>query len=309
MSIKRFTLFPIGILFIILVGWTLQTHIKPTQSPQPGNKIRATVSFYPLFFFASQIGGDKIEAINITPSGAEPHDYEPTAQDVAQIERSDVLILNGGQLESWGDKIKENLGGKKVMVVTAAEGLTTQEMEEEGKKIQDPHVWLDPVLAKKEVEVIAQTFIKKDSINKAYYEQNTKQLQEKLDALDAQFRQGLQNCLQKNIVTSHAAFGYVASRYNLKQVPIAGLSPDSEPSPQQLAEVARFAKTNNVKYIFFETLVSPRLAQTIAKEVGAKTLVFNPLEGLTKEQKDAGKDYLSIQKENLDNLKVALECK
>ncbi len=310
MSIKRFTFFTIGILLILLAGRTVQIYItRPTQSPKTDNKIRVTVSFYPLFFFASQIGGDKTQVISITPTGSEPHDYEPTTQDIVQIEKSDVLILNGGQLENWGDKIKENLNGKKTVIITAAEELTTQDSQEEGRIKKDPHVWLDPVLAKKEATVIAQALINVDPANKAYYEQNAKQLQEKLDALDSQFRQGLQHCQQKNIITSHAAFGYIASRYNLKQVPIAGLSPDSEPSPKQLGDVAQFAKTNNVKYIFFETLVSPRLAQTIAKEVGAKTLVFNPLEGLTKEQEEAGKNYLSIQKENLENLKIALECK
>ncbi len=297
--IKRLTFFLISIALILAAVHGI--HIRQTSTPQSTNKkIQVIVSFYPLYFFASEIGKDKADVVNITPSGAEPHDYEPSTQDIAQIEKSDVLILNGGQLESWGDKIKENLGGKKVMVVTAAEGLTTQ---------NDPHVWLDPILAKKEVEVIIQAFIKVDPMNKNYYEQNAKQLQEKLDILDSQFRQGLQQCQQKNIVTSHAAFGYIASRYNLKQVPISGLSPDSEPSPKKLSDIAQFAKTNNVKYIFFETLVSPRLAQTIANEVGAKTLVFNPLEGLTKEQEEAKKDYLSIQRENLDNLKIALECK
>jgi zinc transport system substrate-binding protein len=266
-------------------------------------------SFYPLYFFASQIGGDKAEVTNITPAGAEPHDYEPSTQDIVHIEKASILILNGGQLEAWGDKVKEDLKGKYVEVVTAADGLANQEVQEEGELIKDPHVWLDPVLAKKEIQTIAQAFIKVDPANTDFYEANEKSLESKLDLLDQSFKVGLQSCQQKNIVTSHAAFGYIASRYGLKQVSISGLSPDQEPSPKQLADVAQFAKANNVKYIFFETLISPKLSETIAKEVGAKTIVFNPLEGLTSDEQSAGKDYLSIQQDNLASLRVALECK
>ncbi len=311
MKNNKLVAFILGIILISFVSYALKTGIfkRATQPTVQNKKIQVVASFYPLYFFASQIGGDKADVSNITPAGAEPHDYEPSTQDIAHIERASVLILNGGGLEAWGDKVEEDLKGKNVEIVSAADGLVTQEVEEEGEVIKDPHVWLDPILARKEAQKIAQAFIKVDPANADFYEVNEKSLENKLDLLDQSFKAGLQSCQQKNIVTSHAAFGYIASRYGLKQVSISGLSPDQEPSPKQLADVAKFAKENNVKYIFFETLISPKLSETIAKEISAKTIVFNPLEGLTSDEQSAGKNYLSIQQDNLASLRVALECK
>ncbi len=165
------------------------------------------------------------------------------------------------------------------------------------------------MLAKKEAQKIARAIITIDPTNKNFYENNERNLEKRLDALDTSFQDGLRECQQKNFVTSHSAFGYIASRYGLKQIAISGLSPDQEPSPKELAQVAQFAKNNNVTYIFFETLISPKLSETVAREIGAKTLVFNPLEGLTKEDEAAGKDYFSVQQDNLANLRIALICK
>lgn len=311
MKNNKLIAFILGVILIAVISYALKAGIfkRATLPTSQDKKIQVVASFYPLYFFASQIGGDKADVANITPAGAEPHDYEPSTQDIAHIDKASILILNGGQLEAWGDKVKEDLNGKNVEVVTAADGLANQDVQEEGQLMKDPHVWLDPVLAKKEVQKIAQAFVKVDPANTVFYEANEKILENKLDSLDQSFKAGLQDCQQKNIVTSHAAFGYIASRYSLKQVPISGLSPDQEPSPKQLADVAQFARANNVKYIFFETLISPKLSETIAKEVGAKTIVFNPLEGLTSDEQAAGKDYLSIQQDNLASLRVALECK
>ena len=309
MNKNTLLIFILGFVFIGISYFRGVEIFKNNTQTKPGTeKLQVVASFYPLYYFASQIAGDKADVTNITPAGAEPHDYEPSTQDIGRIEKSSILIINGGQLEAWGDKIKEDLQSKNIEVVTATEGLVTQEFEEE-ELIKDPHVWLDPVLAKKEVEKIAQAFIKVDPVNKTFYESNEINLENKLGSLDKSFKEGLRDCQQKNIVTSHAAFRYIASRYGLIQISISGLSPDQEPSPKQLAEVTRFARTNNVKYIFFETLISPKLSETIAKEIGAKTLVFNPLEGLTKDDEAVGKDYLSVQQENLASLRVALECK
>lgn len=311
MKNNKLIAFIFGIILIVVISYALKAGIfnRTTPPTSQSKKVQVVASFYPLYFFASQIGGDKADVANITPAGAEPHDYEPSTQDIAHIEKASILILNGGQLEAWGDKVKEDLNGKNVEVVTAADGLANQDVQEEGELMKDPHVWLDPVLAKKEVQKIVKAFVKVDPANTVFYEANEKGLENKLDSLDQSFKTGLQDCQQKNIVTSHAAFGYIASRYGLKQVPISGLSPDQEPSPKQLADVAQFARANKVKYIFFETLISPKLSETIAKEVGAKTIVFNPLEGLTSDEQAAGKDYLSIQQDNLASLRVALECK
>lgn len=298
----------IGALIVGGIYLFSNTVSKNTSVSNPASrKLRVETSFYPLYYFASQIGGNKAEVTNITPSGAEPHDYDPSTRDITDIEKSNMLVLNGG-VESWGDKIRNNLMGTRVTVVTAGAGLLTQQVVEEGKNQVDPHVWLDPINAKKEAHVITLGFTKIDSANTSYYEQNERTLDAKLDQLDSTYKTGLASCKQKDIITSHAAFGYLATRYNLRQVAIAGLSPDAEPSAQQLADVAKFAKDNNVKYIFFESLISPKLSQTIASEIGAQTMVLDPIEGVSNDDMKAGKDYYSIMQDNLKNLQIALEC-
>ncbi len=307
--ILQFKGFFITSLFIIVLGLFFGVLIlrRKTEVSQT-HKISIVTSFYPLYFFTHEIVKDYATVTNLTPAGAEPHDYEPSTQDVVRLERSKLLIINGSGLEPWSGKLRPNLESKQIKIIETSAGLATQQIEEEGKKIQDPHIWLDPRLAKEEVVKIAQELIEVDPTNTSTYRVNSENLQKKFDLLDQEFRSGLAQCKQKSIVTSHAAFGYVASRYGLKQIPITGLTPDEEPSPQKLAEIAKFAKENGIKYIFFETLVSPKLAETIASEIGAQTLFFDPLEGLTKEEEMAGQDYFSIQRENLKNLKIALEC-
>ncbi|KKT29190.1 MAG: ABC-type metal ion transporter, periplasmic subunit [Candidatus Collierbacteria bacterium GW2011_GWC2_44_18] len=262
-----------------------------------GRKIRVVASLYPLYFLASEIGGDKILVRNITPSGTEPHDYEPTARDMAEIQKAKLLILNGGKLEAWGVKVKEDL--KNVQVVEAGRGMFVG---------NDSHVWLSPQLAKKEVGNILAALILVDPKNEEYYSKNAKILNQKLDKLQEDYIQGLAGCMRKEVVTSHAAFGYLTREFGLTQVAIAGLSPDEEPSTKQMTEVARFAKEKNTKYIFFENLVSPKLAETIAEEIGAKTLILDPIEGISDNDLTQGKTYLTIMEDNLANLRTALEC-
>jgi len=296
------------ILGVVVIGLVTLAIKNNGRAPEASSKPQVVASFYPLYFFASQIAGDKANISNITPAGAEPHDYEPTAQDITKIENSNVLVLNGGGLEAWGNDVKTNVNPAKTIVVTAGEGLTTQEVVEDGEKITDPHVWLSPVLAEQMVDKIESGLAKADPANALYYKSNAESLKSKLGVLDTEYKQGLAVCKEKNIITSHTAFGYLAMTYNLNQVSITGVSPDAEPSPQELAQVAKFAKDNHVKYIFFESLVSPKLSQTIATEIGAQTLVLNPIEGLTSDEIASGKDYFSEMRNNLAHLKTALQC-
>jgi len=278
----------------------------PTPAAPPATLTVAT-SFYPLYYFASQIGGDKASVFNVTPSGAEPHDYEPTAQAIAQVERSRLLIVNG-DLEAWAQRVEQTLDPARTLVVTAGAGLTTRDLAENGTAMVDPHVWLSPPLAKEMVAHIEAGFATVDPSNAAYYAANAADLSARLDALDAAYRAGLAHCSSTDIITSHAAFGYLAATYGLTQVPIAGLSPDAEPSAQQLVTITDFARAHHVQVIFFESLVSPKLAQTIATEVGAQTMVLDPLEGLTEADQKAGKDYFTVMQQNLNALQSALEC-
>ncbi len=294
----------IAIAFFLYFNFAKKNNGVSTEN----TKLKVVTSFYPLYFFASQIAQDKADVYNITPAGSEPHDYEPSTQDVARIEDSQLLILNGGKLEAWGDNIKNTLQGTNTTVITVGENLTARTVVEDGQVITDPHVWLSLNLAKKEIGLITDGLIKQDPQDAPYYQANAKILVDKLDNLNSEYIIGLKNCAKKDIVTSHAAFGYLAADYGLNQVAIAGLSPDAEPTPKQLAEVTNFVKTNSIKYIFFESLVSPKLSETIASEVGAKTLVLNPIEGLSDEDIHNGKNYFTEMENNLINLKIALQC-
>ena len=295
------------IILLVLFGGGFYLINQRHNTTGTTNQLQVYTSFYPLYFFATQIAGDKASIHNITPAAAEPHDYDPTAQDIANIEKGNMLILNGG-VEAWGDKIKNNLKGTNVEVITAGDGLITKQLTENGQTQPDPHVWLNPVLAKEEAAKITQGFIKVDPTNAATYQQNEKQLDAKLDQVDAEYKKGLASCQSHDIITSHAAFAYLGQRYGLHQVAIAGLSPDAEPSAQQLADVSNFAKQNHVQYIFFESLVSPKLSDTIAQEVGAKTLVLDPLEGIPQDEMSKGANYFTIMNQNLHNLQTALQC-
>jgi zinc transport system substrate-binding protein len=292
----------VGILILIFGGI-----FKPSSRVQSG-KIQVAASFYPVYFLSKEISGDKADVFNITPAGAEPHDYEPTAQDMAKIENSKMIDLNGGGLEAWADNAKQNFGDKAVIII-AGEGLADKTMVEDGEQRIDTHVWLNPILVKEMANRILDGFIQIDPVNEDYYRANAEGLILELEKLDNEYKQGLADCKNRNIITSHSAFGYLASAYGLNQVSVTGLSPDEEPSVQQLAEVAKFARDNNVKYIFFESLLSPKLSETIATEVGAKTLVLNPIEGLSSEDISQGKDYFTEMENNLANLKTALECR
>ncbi|MHB8651781.1 MAG: metal ABC transporter substrate-binding protein [Minisyncoccota bacterium] len=298
----------IVVLVLALVGVMGLIGLAPHQGKSNSTKLPVVASFYPLYFFAHEIGGEKADVSLITPSGSEPHDYEVTAQDMARIEDSKLLVINGDGLEPWADNITKMIDPARTRIVTASKGIALSKIDEGGGQVLDPHVWLSPKLAVRIVDTVAEGFAATDPANAAYYQSNAAVLEVKLRALDEAYQTGLAHCADTNIITAHAAFGYLAQAYNLHQVAIAGLSPDAEPSPKALADIVLFARSHSVKYIFFESLVSPKLARTVASEVGAKVLVLNPLEGLTKEDIAAGKDYLTEMRANLANLIIALQC-
>ncbi len=274
-------------------------------------KLRIEATFYPLAEFAEQVGGDLVAVNTLVPAGSEPHDFEPTTQDIARMHQSKIYIYNGAGFEGWLNKVIPDLQKSGVITVDSSQGiplLAADPTIEEGKSATDPHIWLDPVLAQHQVKTIEAALIQVDPTHRTQYEQNAAAYIEKLHALDLRFKTVMITCDKNEIVTSHAAFAYLAKEYGLNVLPIAGLSPDEEPSPQRLAQIAQQVKKDDIKYIFFESLVQPTLANTIATETGAKTLVFNPLEGLTPEDISSGKEYISVQDQNLQNLRVALEC-
>jgi zinc transport system substrate-binding protein len=285
------------------------------QGPAPSGQLLVVASFYPLYEFARQVAGPLARVVSLVPPGVEPHDWEPSPQDLTRIRDAQLFIYNGASLEPWVGKLLSDPTFSRAVMVRATEGiqlLSATPPEPSGgphKVPPDPHVWLDPVLAQSMVETIRAALVKVDPAHSPAYAENARAFTAKLQALHQAFEAGLKDCARREVVTSHAAFSYLARRYGLTVVPVMGLAPESEPSPAQLASIVRFAREKKVKYIFFETLVNPRLAETLAREVGAQTLVFNPIEGLTREEQAAGRGYVALMEENLKNLRTALVCR
>ena len=301
---------------LVFAGYVMRE--RANDVPVDTNRTRVTASFYPLAHFAQQVGGDLVSVTNMTPSGSEPHDFDPSPRDVAELTSSKLFIYNGGGLEPWVPRVLPDLQKAQIAIVNATQGLDLltgeehegeegAEDEHEGEEL-DPHVWLSPKLAQQQVRAIEKGLIAADVSNAAVYTTNADAYITELEALDADFKLGTAQCNRRELVTSHAAFAYLAKRYGLTMVPIAGLSPDEEPSPARLAEISNFVREHGVTHIFFETLVSPALSQTIAHETGAKTLTLHTLEGLTDEEVSQGKSYISVQRENLAAIRTALDC-
>jgi zinc transport system substrate-binding protein len=270
------------------------------------NRINVAVSFYPLAEFTEQVGGKYVDVINITPSGAEPHDYEPTPMDIKKVYLSRLFIFNGAGVDPWAKKIEQDLKRKGVVVLEMIN--LVEPIKRQYDNNYDPHIWLDPVIAQKMVQEINKNLRTMDPEHAGYYEKRASLYAAQLTQLDKAYAQGLSTCRLHDIVTSHAAFGYLAKRYGFNAYSIAGLSPEEEPSPKTIAELIKIVREKHIKYIFFERLINPKLSETIAHETGAKTLVLDPIEGLTREEIKAGKDYISIMKENLANLRRAMGC-
>ncbi|HUS26675.1 MAG TPA: zinc ABC transporter substrate-binding protein [Nevskiaceae bacterium] len=281
---------------------------RSTTSSTSNDKVSVAASFYPLYDFAKNVGRGQVSAVNITPAGAEPHDYEPSPKTLANAQKSDVFIYNGAHMEPWVDGFLQDYKHTSVKASRGVDLRKATDEEDPNKQVQDPHFWLDPVLAQHIVAIIRDGLIKADPTHKAEYTKNAAVYTAKLAQLDKDFQAGLASCQTRTIITSHDAFSYLAQRYNLQVVSIAGISPDEEPSAQKLAELSKLVEDKHIKYVFFESLVSPRLADTIAAEAGANTLVFDPIEGLSNDNQKQGKNYLSVQRQNLANLRTALAC-
>ncbi|SKA08531.1 zinc transport system substrate-binding protein [Pilibacter termitis] len=274
------------------------------------DEVRVMTTFYPMYDFTKNIVGDSGKVDLLIPAGVEPHDFEPTAKDMAKIQEAKVFVYNSKYFEGWV-KNAEN-SSKDVTFVEATKGISLMEGESDGHdhgedgENFDPHVWLSPKLAKKEVEVICSALVKAYPKQKETFEKNAKEYLSKLSALDEEYTKELSNAKQKDLVTQHAAFGYLARDYGLNQVSISGLSPDEEPSPTRLAELKKYVEKNHISFIYFEENASNKIAKTLADEAKVKLAVLNPLESLTEKEQKAGENYLSVMKENLKNLKLSI---
>ncbi len=321
-------------MFASLAGCTSkqESDVKGVSEGMP-SKQKIFTSFYPLYFAAKEIAGDKAEVINLTPAGAEPHDWEPTARTIIEMQTGAMFIYNGLEMEGWAEKVIETLDKAKTRIVCASDGIElikSGELEHEHDEHEhdddehhdedeqededehhhgefDPHIWVSPVRFKKQAQNIMNALAELDPENKEYYIENFMTLAAKLDKLDADIRKAVKEFKSNIIITSHDAFGYFAYDYGLEQIAIRGVSPDDEPSPAKMAKLVDECREHGVKFVFFEKLVNPKLSQTLAREIGGQTLVLNAVHGVDEEEQKQGKDYISVMYENLDNFKKALK--
>ncbi len=311
-------------LLLIAVIFTLTACGQTNKQEESGKSdtIKVVSTFYPMYDFAKNVVGDAGDVQLLIPAGTEPHDYEPSAKDIAKITDADVFVYNSHELETWVKDVLENVDEKKVAVVEAASSIDLMagaahdhdHDEEEADHDEhdhdhelDPHVWLDPVLAQKEIEAIRDELVKKYPEQKATFEKNAATYIEKLKALDTEYQEAFKDAKNKTFVTQHAAFGYLAKQYGLTQESIAGISPDQEPSPSRLAELKKYIKEHNVSVIYFETSASSKVAETLARETDVELAVLNPLESITQKEQDKGEDYISVMKANLEALKKSIK--
>lgn len=281
-----------------------------SQAP-PSDRLSVAVSFYPLEFLAERIGGDNADVWSMLPEGTEPHDVEPLASDVARLEHADLFFYNGLGLDAWAEDLAKGLP-KTVHAVRVTDGLTDLLTLDTKRDRQfgafDPHVWLDGGLIQAIARDIGSNFAAADPEHAAEYGKRTAGLVAELRSLDERYRQELADCQRRDIITGHDAFEYLGWRHQLTMHPIAGISPEAEPSPRDLARLSDMVNELGITTVFFETLTSPELSETLAREAGATTAVLHTLEGITAEQRAANEDYLSLMKENLASLRTALDC-
>ncbi len=310
------SIFAIFAVALLVFGCT-----QPASNAANG-KLKVVASFYPMYDFAKNVGGDRVDVTSLIPPGVEPHNFEPTPSDMKKLSSADVLILNGAGLEhGWVHELVEGVGNQKLAVVDTSkeielihseahehEAEEAHEAEEHHHGEFDPHIWLSPVNAKKQVEAIKDAFIAADPEGKAYYENNAAAYGAKLDSLDAKFKEQFSTCKKKDILITHATLAYFCREYGCNQVPVEGVNAEGEPTPAVVAAIVNQAKEKGITVVFVEKMYDPRVAQTISKEIGGKVAVFNTVHGLTPEEQANGEDYLSEMEGNLAIINANLDC-
>ena len=270
------------------------------DADDPTDRLSIVAGLYPLQFVVERVGGDAVQVTNLTKPGAEPHDLELAPQDVATLSEADLALYLGG-LQPAVDAAVDGSSTPSLDVSDAADlSLTSPD------GAVDPHFWLDPMRLADVADAVADELAALDPEAADTFEANAKALRSDLRTLDASFRTGLESCDSRLLVTSHEAFGYLADAYDLEQVGLTGLTPESEPTPAELAELTDLVRDNDVTTVFYETLVSPDVAETVANAAGVETAVLDPIEGLT--DATSGESYLDLMDDNLQALRTGLRC-
>jgi zinc transport system substrate-binding protein len=321
MPVRRFRVVALAGAFALALAGCGQDATTAAGAQGDSGSVQVSASFYPLQFAAERVGGERVTVTSLTKPGAEPHDLELAPRDVAALSDADLLVYLSGFQPAVDDALTATTGVEALDVKEAADLSLTyapddhsddhvgdQHATEDGSAggTPDPHFWLDPLRLAAVGNALAARLAEVDPDGADTYAANARTLTQELTALDGELTAGLASCAIKDLVTSHDAFGYLADRYGFTQVGISGLSPDDEPDPRELAELAGFVREHGVTTVYSEVLVSPAIAETVARETGASTAVLDPLEGIT--DASAGDDYLQVMAANLQTLRTGQSC-
>jgi len=278
------------------------------------HKVKVITTLFPLYDMAKNIGAEKAAVSLLLPPGVEAHSFEPTPGDIVKINEADIFIYTGKFMEPWAERIIKGTANRNLIVVDASRGTKMVPGVFHGKDEPagslDPHIWLDFDNVQIMVGNILQAFRTKDSADKSFYERKADDYSGKLAELDSVYRTALAACKKKEIIyAGHYAFGYIANRYGLRYLAAQGVSPDAEPTARDLGRLVEQIKRDKIKYIYYEELASPKIAETIAGETGAKLLMLNAAHNLARDQFERGISFFDILRNDLDNLKIGLECR
>lgn len=299
-----------SIVMMLVIGCGNQENTQPETG-----KLNVVTTFYPMYDFTKNVAGDEAEVTLLLEAGTDTHGYEPSAKEVAAISDADVFVYNSEEMEVWVSSVLESIDTENTVIVNASEGISLLESTEEDHHDEneedhhhevDPHIWLDPVLAQEEVTNIKEGLVAADPENEEIYETNATKYNEKLQALDQEFTNAFNDATNRVFVTQHAAFAYLADRYDLEQVSIAGISTEEEPSPAKLAELQDYINANDIHYIYYAETSSSKIAETLANETGTELEILNPIEGITTEDQEKGTDYIQLMKNNLAALQKSI---
>lgn len=324
-SQKRWPSFFLTGMILLLILFTVTSCGTGGNGPaNTDGKMVIYTTLFPLYDVAGLIGGEHVVVKNMVPPGAESHDFEPKPKDMVALHSANLFIYNGAGFEAWIDKAVSNLDPKKTKVLNASEGITLLERDQVGTPDMheaadqgggghahgkvDPHIWLDPMNLKEIAGQISLSLQALDPANAASYKQNAEEFAKALDALDAEYKSELTKAKKKEFMVSHAAFGYLAHRYGLIQIPVSGITPDETPSQSDMIHLIETAKNHDLKYIGFEAVAQSKVADTIRREANLTPLTLYTIDNVTTDQLKKGVHYLDLMRENLKTLKKMLEA-
>jgi len=299
---------------------------RDAQSKGGSGKLIVVATLFPLYDFAKNIAGDRAEVKLLLPPGAEPHSFEPKPADIVMLNHADIFIYTNKFMEPWAEKLLKGTQSNRLSVVDASKGVrfiegsidgaegrkTGQKTTGHEHEVQgaDPHIWLDFNNSQKMIDTIATVFIARDPASKDVYQKNAAGYKARLEGLDKAYQKGLENCKKKIFINGgHYTFGYLANRYQLRYRAAYGFSPDAEPTARNLADISNTLRKEGLTHLFYEELLSPRIADTIAKETGATLLKLHGAHNISKEEFATNRTFIELMERNLDNLMTGLQCR